>query len=719
VVIGDHTGAGTGNSYTITNDNTGTTAYGTLVVGKGGTLTYGTAASTNYYLKLGGSVTIHRGGTLSLGTSGTPIPSTSTAVLEMNVGSDRQYFVTVKNGGTLNFYGASKTEQTKLTADAAAAATSLTLGSTTGWAANDLLCLASTTRTASESEQVTISSVTDSTHVAVGALTNAHLGTSPRQAEVINLTRNVKFRGISTTLGTYITTQATAVFAAQYAEFRYLSLATLTPGGGIDAFTTTGSFTMTYCSIYDTINGAVNLGNSSVSGTYDNITFSNNVMYNCNIAGSTGCRTLSINFPSLPGNSIVCQNNVVMKTAGGVASASGCIFLGQYALQGCTITGNVVTSCIGATAGVGWVLNDTTSVSVKSFSSNASHSNQSFGFQITGGGAAGGVLTMGSFTSWRNNGSAGLAIGLTGGFPAKLIFDTWTFFGNANANIATTGSTEFSQAVFISPTVNSDSTTTTAVGLSFGSGSGEVFIFSGSFGATVAHTTGDISVASSFSNHRVYAFNTAFASTTEVSGISSAGSPLFTVRSNQHDQSSTTFKAYHRAGTILSDTSTRHTASGYSWKLTPSASTNKLILPGPSTFDTFKRAVVANVAVTVTAYVQKDGSYNGNAARLVVIGGVTPGVSTDQTASMTVASGNWEQLSVTVTPTADGVIEFYLDCDGTAGNIYVDDLNVSQTGIPSSKTMDYPGRGLPADGIAATETSRVLANVGMAGGMLS
>jgi hypothetical protein len=45
---------------------------------------------------------------------------------------------------------------------------------------------------------------------------------------------------------------------------------------------------------------------------------------------------------------------------------------------------------------------------------------------------------------------------------------------------------------------------------------------------------------------------------------------------------------------------------------------------------------------------------------------------------MTVAVGNWEQLSgVLPSASAIGAVEVYVDCDGTLGWINVDDWSVS------------------------------------------
>jgi hypothetical protein len=61
----------------------------------------------------------------------------------------------------------------------------------------------------------------------------------------------------------------------------------------------------------------------------------------------------------------------------------------------------------------------------------------------------------------------------------------------------------------------------------------------------------------------------------------------------------------------------------------------------------------------------------------------------------TAAAGTWEQLTgTTATVTADGVLEFIVDCDGTAGWVNVDDWTVTGNASPEG-TMDYFNNGLP------------------------
>lgn len=137
--------------------------------------------------------------------------------------------------------------------------------------------------------------------------------------------------------------------------------------------------------------------------------------------------------------------------------------------------------------------------------------------------------------------------------------------------------------------------------------------------------------------------------------------------------SSTDHRMYLDFGTIFSEDTVRHTASGLAWKMTP---TNALV-PIRLHPRYFRIAVNASSEVTITAYVRKDSSFNGT-ARLVLVGGILTGIGSDVTDTHSAAADEWEQLSVAGTPTEAGVLEFYVDAKGTAGNIYVDDAFVSQ-----------------------------------------
>ncbi len=135
---------------------------------------------------------------------------------------------------------------------------------------------------------------------------------------------------------------------------------------------------------------------------------------------------------------------------------------------------------------------------------------------------------------------------------------------------------------------------------------------------------------------------------------------------------------YHRifnySGKSQSEQFVRHTASGLAWALIPEHVIQKLRFPP----NNFKYTVLANKLVTIDIYVRKSNLYNGNAPRLVLIGGILSGISSDVIDSLSVGADTWEQLQITGTPTEDGVLEFYVDCDGNAGQVYIDDIGVVQ-----------------------------------------
>jgi hypothetical protein len=87
------------------------------------------------------------------------------------------------------------------------------------------------------------------------------------------------------------------------------------------------------------------------------------------------------------------------------------------------------------------------------------------------------------------------------------------------------------------------------------------------------------------------------------------------------------------------------------------------------------RAVSA-ASTTITVYCRKDGNYSGTNPKLEVVN--IPGVA-DQSDSLSVAAGNWEQLSVNFTPTSAGWVRIRLwsyDTSAT-GKCFFDDLVVS------------------------------------------
>jgi hypothetical protein len=87
---------------------------------------------------------------------------------------------------------------------------------------------------------------------------------------------------------------------------------------------------------------------------------------------------------------------------------------------------------------------------------------------------------------------------------------------------------------------------------------------------------------------------------------------------------------------------------------------------------------VNNALTTIKIYTQFDGSYAGTKPQMQIINGTEIGVA-DATATAVGSSGSWEELSLTFTPTAKGIITVRLISNSTAasGNAYFDDFSIS------------------------------------------
>lgn len=125
-------------------------------------------------------------------------------------------------------------------------------------------------------------------------------------------------------------------------------------------------------------------------------------------------------------------------------------------------------------------------------------------------------------------------------------------------------------------------------------------------------------------------------------------------------------------GEINSDTGITHGDSTFSWCFSPLSSTY-ITETNPLRMPIWKRACAASEAITFKAWFRRDNT--GITGKLLVRG-IYPGITTDVSDSISVAANTWEQLSVTVTPTEDCVIEvFAAFYGGVSYNGYVADLS--------------------------------------------
>ena len=129
-------------------------------------------------------------------------------------------------------------------------------------------------------------------------------------------------------------------------------------------------------------------------------------------------------------------------------------------------------------------------------------------------------------------------------------------------------------------------------------------------------------------------------------------------------------------GRLESDTTTRRTASGYSWKATM---TNANASYGSGFYwDVAKVAVQANSQVNANIYVNRTGT--GIHGGLKIAGGQLTGFASTESYCMG-SAGSWEQVTVSGTPTEDGIITIQADAyyDGNTSHVvYFDDFSVTQ-----------------------------------------
>lgn len=664
IVAGEYTGAGTSNAFTVTMDETATTDYGaastslvtpSLAVCSKGILKYGTTAATNYYLRQSGNAIVYSGGEFDIGTTGTPIPRDSSAILNFDCGANVDFGLTLRNLSTFVSQGLSRTSgknvvACKLTADIAVNATSFTAVDTdTGWLDNDVIAVASTTRTASQCESGTLNGAAGASSLTVdgfagtgGGVANAHSGTSPTQAEVILLTRNVQIFGASASFQSFIDIKALSSVDIDWTEFKWLGSATTNKRGIDVATSSTGTLSIQFSSLHDfTVSQSSGFFAGSGAG---NFTFSSNVGFgihsrNFQIAATTLAWTA--------------DSNIFMKSVNS---------LPIFDLQdvGGTFTNN---TAVGG-ASNGFSFGETNPFGT--ISGNTSHSNAGIGVSISN--VNGG--TMSTTISWRNSG-----VGVNPVSVLNAVFDTVTVFGNTTENLSLSGSV--SGCHFISVTANGDTTFSTGAGVGLGAAlhfAANRFTscnFGTASGILTTHSTADITCSTAFAEFLFV--NCKFGSATEVSSQSSLQGSLSYLASQKHDQTAGLHKTWKKYGTIAIETTTVHTGS-QSFKMTPNNASNKL------ESGSFYIPVTNGTSLTPTVYVYEDASYNGARSRLILKRNDAIGITSDTVIDTATAASDaaWEGLTgTTATATDDGVMEFVIDCDGTAGNLFVDSFTVA------------------------------------------
>jgi hypothetical protein len=656
-VLGEWTGPGSFTGFTVTMDNNSSTSFGPTVSGgppygatvnPGCTLTWKTDANTKLVLK--GVLRVFYNATLNIGTEANPIGSGYTAeyVMDCVANVDSGLDLT----GTVTIVGATKTNVMQLlAADVSAGSSTLTVSSTSGWAAGDQLAIAGTRRSASENELRTISTVDSGTQVTLSStLTYPHSGTSPTQAEVINLTRNAKVHGNSTSLQGYIFVRAGGSLTCKYGELYYLGSST-DPKYGItmtEGSSASGSLlVLQYCSLYSC---AQNSWAIRALDYYGSLTVQYLVEY-----ATTGNTPMAIQ-PNAASGSITISDVTIIGSQNGPNVRAVNVTPTRFRVAGSSGT----VGGIACNTAYPYAYDD---IVMHSCAGQAVYASG-----ITS-------LTLSNAKIWRNN---SYGIELLSDFPFSL--SNVELFGNATASIRINTSSIITSVMSMSNvTASGETSYSTPYFLQVDNGE---FILqmvdcdlSGSGTGRAPHSTADFYWPAATSA-RVMAYRCKFGNTVS-SGTSnlSLDMPYVSgIYSMKHNQAAGDHRRYLAAGTARTSSSI-YKSLPPSEQLTPASASRKLRSGG------YRRGVANGAALNVSVWVYVTSSYTGAAPRLRVAQNYAIGIDADATlATFSGSTDSWVLLTGT-SPTAsgdDGVMEFYVDCDGTAGSVYVDDWSATE-----------------------------------------
>lgn len=690
IVCGEYLSAGSSNTYTVTWDITATTDFGNtptaansllaagICVCNKGVLTSGTTSSTNYNMKMSNSIIVYSGGVFKIGDTGAEIPRNSTFTLQVDCGANVDYGITVRNLGTFKSIGLSRTSGydtyfCKLNTDEAVNSTSLGVDTDTKWLDNDEIVIASTVRNETQCEIGALNGAAGASSLTVdgfagvsGGIANAHSGSSPIQAEIILLSRNIKIIGASATLQSYIRIDPTAIVDIQWTEIKWMGSATSNKLG-INIKTTSGTCNFEYCS-FRNFEVASSVGTYLEGTTGSGVTFLNNVYWKIHSGFITVAATTGVP---------VFDGNICIKTENFSASIVG-VLLNDIGL---TFTNNTIAGCV--TDGIRLAENNK---DIGTFSGNTIHSCSSTA--STGGMNISGNITGGTISDlkiWRSGGSTygGLRIGSN---VRNVTFLNLTLFGNNVGNITLSGGGILAHCLFDNLFCTSESSFPSVYGIyisSIGAAIIDSKIINSDIGNNagfhIAHAISDIEMTTiTDALILLKLINTYLRTATEINLYTNLSSGSY-ISSQTHDQTAGNHKLWKKYGIISIDTTEVYSGT-YSMKMTPNSASNKLQSIGPD--GCFEVEVASGQTCTPTIWIAEGGTYNGNRVRLLVKRNDDMGITYDTVLATATGYGTltWQSLSgTTAAATANGVLEFFVDCDGTVGSVYVDKISAIVT----------------------------------------
>lgn len=578
-------------------------------VASGGKIEVLHTVAANYTLTCKGDLKTSVGGDIEFGTVANPIPANRTFTVKLNysaaLAEGKYGFI---NNGNIILQGASKTPHTLLTSDLSATGTVWTVGDTTGWEVSDKVAIASTSRTYSEHEQEVIQTVDSGTQITcVAGVTNAHSGTSPTQAEVINLTRNIVITSYNTSYRGYVQCVVGSTQNIDYVEFYMLGYNAANKHGVEIQTTAVDATNFSYCSVW----GQAASNYPFYMSLAQNAIVDNCVIYNTNEE-----------FYVYVGVNNTITNNIIM----GITDHG--IYIRRF---NNTINNNTVTSC----SSYGWYFYYASN-EITSIDGNVSHSNGNRGFSFS---TCSGTGIISNTVSWRNN-SRGMYT-----YESLFTLNDFTAFGNNGGNL------EMSQTLLKGKEwiLNGDTTYSTTYGLLL---NGKCIFpipiidcnFGTASGIKTTHSTADVYISGTSTFTQMVLNNSILASATPIRYFYNTLLGSY-IQCEDLGQVTYADKAWYRNGIVVRD--------GTTYKYGSYATRFDYQYNNAEWLDYDIYIPVKNgEQIVASAWLRKNASYtDANRPKLTISGqGITK--DSDQMSDVT---DTWERVTVTGTPTRTGL----------------------------------------------------------------
>lgn len=658
---GEWTAAATKTNRSVALDTTATTDYGSasttvasLGVSKGGTLTRAASATA---FRISGCVNWWLESVINLQAT----PSTSFR-WEFDCAADGDFgivmYASFAFGGS-DPWGTGIT-RTRLAANAAVAATSLTTADSTGWKNTDVIAISGTKRVATESEERPLNADASGTTLAfTTGLVTAKDGSAADkvQADIINISRNCTMTVVTTTATAYINV-VVGNLDCEWALFEYIG--TTTAGKYTFDLASGGTHTFDFCAFARSEGGVLfaAVTSTGLCTLTDCVAWNNCTTLGGFICGGAGANSFdwTVTRCSFIGKGLSSQAGMYLQSVG--VSNPPLVTITETRLS--CMAGSVNQGIIRVDAGVEFTMTD-----CELFSNVPNGVGALF---LNANNIGNRVLRL---LAWRNGQVGVMTVNC---YDLKL--EACEFYGNNGDGVQFDDTdVRVLNCVFASETGFVQLVGAEIRGGENGAGIYEFqgCTFSPVGGTRIAAAT-DIYLFSTNIRYAVTVSGCTFGAATDIStSVLEPGSTL-AIQSRDGVAGANSHRHFGY-GQIDYETGTVGEASP-AMKMTPEAALREF------SSQPMGVAVESGKQITFTAKVRKSAAYNGAMApRLLLRANGSMGIAVDVVlASLTAAADTWETLTgQSAAVTADGVLEVVVQCQGTAGAVYVDDFTAVST----------------------------------------